>query len=172
MKPDDIILGQFYAIEENTSDESLEHFLRGTNRVVKIVRRADYTSKRFIAEHYGFPIASDWIKCWIPGVGELAEFSDNQVDWYLKTFAGYTLGHMRFPMKIDDGDCYRYARPVQTESIKTKSNCTPSPLPLSRDEVKTLVRNELLTIINEGLCISARPANPFFVDTPDSDKGV
>ncbi len=119
MKPEDVVIGQRYAIIDNTGDESLERFLCGTNRVVKIVRRADYTSKRFITEHYGFPINSEWIKRWVPGVGELAEFSDNKIDWYQCIFAGYSHGTMKYPMRVDGGEIgngYRYVRPVQKKA--------------------------------------------------------
>jgi hypothetical protein len=160
MKPDDIILGQFYVIEENTGDDNLECFLRGTNRVVKIVRRADYTSKGFIAEHYGFPINSEWIKCWVPGVGDMAEFSDNKIDWYQREFAGYLHGIMKCPMGVDNGemgDRYRYARPVPKEAEPDRHQV---PLPLTEARVKEIVEEVIDAMLSSGLDIKLK-AMPF-----------
>ncbi len=161
MKPDDIILGQFYVIEENTGDEELERFLQGTNRVVKIVRRADYTSKRFIAEHYGFPINSEWIKRWVPGVGELAEFSDNKIDWYQCIFAGYSHGTMKYPMRIDGGEIgsgYKYARPVQKKA-------TPVP-----DRNQTFEPAELEAMQEEAMLESIESHKPEITVVPDPEQ--
>ena len=144
MKPEDVVIGQRYAIIDNTGDESLERFLRGTNRVVKIVRRADYTSKAFIAEHYGYPIYSERIKCWVPGVGELAEFSDGGNKWSgPHAFDGY-LPNGIYSFRITGGVGFKYARPVQKKA--TTSRMRPETIIKLQDAIYVFKNREKNTM--------------------------
>ena len=162
MKPDDIILGQFYVIDEiDNEPPNLTAFLRGTNRVVRIVSRDAHNPHRFYAEHYGYPIYSEWIKCWVPGVGELAEFSDNKIDWYQCTFAGYSHGTMKYPMRVDGGEIgngYRYVRPVQKKA-------EPAP-----DRNRTFEPAELEAMKEEAGLESIESHKPEITVVPDPEQ--
>ena len=163
MKPDDIILGQFYVIDEiDNEPPNLTAFLRGTNRVVRIVSRDTHNPHRFYAEHYGYPIYSERIKCWVPGVGELAEFSDNGLNWSApKEFTGYITGSdIEYPFRSNHGGGYRHARPVQKKAEPIKPACNQTPQPLTEARVKEIVEEVIDAMLSSGLDIKLK-AMPF-----------
>ena len=165
MKPDDIILGQFYVIDEiDNEPPNLTAFLRGTNRVVRIVSRDTHNPHRFYAEHYGYPIYSEWIKCWVPGVGELAEFSDNGLNWSApKEFTGYITGSdIEYPFRSNHGGGYRHARPVQKKAEPAPDrNRTFEPAELEAMQEEKIATDDdwrgAIDIFNQtGRCVGRR----------------
>jgi hypothetical protein len=146
MKHEDIVVGQFYLIEAPISmiiSPELESLLAGTNHVVKVT----YIHDAFLIciEHYPYTIHCTWIKCWVPGVGELAEFSDNGKDWTepLK-FVGYLLDHdISYPFRESGGSGYKYARPVQEKIKQIKPELCPVDKLVSYKDVKKIVKDEV-----------------------------
>ena len=186
MKPEDVVIGQRYAIIDNTGDESLERFLCGTNRVVKVLSQDSNNIFLFYLEHYDNPVHDCWIKCWVPGVGELAEFSDGGNKWSgPHAFDGY-LPNGIYSFRITGGVGFKYARPVQKKAepdrkaidddwrgqINSKlEDLTRRLDAVEAKDIRAVAHDELLAILFKNWNKTAMPVNPFYARTTD-DKGL
>lgn len=112
MKLKDIETQQFYVIEDTTKAARLERFLQGTNRIVKVIGRNALDPSMLEIDHYSYVVRYDRFKCWVPGVGVLAEFSNDKLVWTppLK-FAGYFPDHI-YCMRSWSGVGFKYVRPA------------------------------------------------------------
>jgi hypothetical protein len=171
MTPEELIPGERYRLKEGL-EPSIEVDLEGTDRIVELANSIpscnEYT---FMWRNYTDCIATvraENIDCWVPRVGELAEFSDDGKDWHGPHEFSCYLSDESHSFRLQVGYSYKYARPVQQPKDESQPDrkyiLEAAKLEAMRNALKPESHEPLYgpTELNTGH--DANPSDPRYAD--------